>query len=34
MGTVLLKNASAVISCDEENKIYYNADIYISETEK
>lgn len=33
MGTVLLKNASAVISCDEENKIYYNADIYIRDGE-
>ena len=33
MVTVLLKNASAVISCDEENKIYYNADIYIRDGE-
>lgn len=33
MGTVLLKNASAIISCDEENKIYYNADMYIRDGE-
>lgn len=33
MGTVLFKNASAIISCDEENKIYYNADMYIRDGE-
>lgn len=33
MGTVLLKNASGIISCDEENKIYYNADMYIRDGE-
>ena len=33
MGTLLLKNAAAVVSCDEKDRIYYNADIYIKDGE-
>lgn len=33
MGTLLLKNAAAVVSCDEKDRIYYNADIYINDGE-
>lgn len=33
MSTVLIKNAAAIVTCDDKNNIYKNADMYISNGE-
>lgn len=33
MGSVLIKNAAAIVTCDDENNIYKNADMYILDGE-
>jgi len=33
MGTVLIKNAAAIVSCDDKDNVYKNSDMYISDGE-